>query len=481
MTTSSFPLESQTIEYKESWRDEYLKWICGFANAQGGTLYLGINDQQRVVGIAHSKQLMEQIPNMITMTMGIMADIDLHYEEEKEYISIHVAQQPMPIAYKGKYYYRTGSTLQELTGIALQDFMMKKMNLTWDSQIVEEATLDDIDPEAISYFVRQGILSKRLPQTAKESSIESILTNLNMIRDGKLTMAALLLFGKNPQYYVTSARFRIGRFGSSDAMLISQDIIEGNLMQMADKVMIALDKYLIRPIHYEGMQRIEPLEIPEAGLREIIYNAIVHKDYRGADIQMKIYSDHIHLWNEGVLPDNITIDDLFRQHDSVPRNRLIASAFYYAGFIESWGRGFPTIKEAFEAEKLSVPKFIIEQGGLAAIIQRERYLALQTSTSDSKPVQNTQDITQVSTQVKELIISINKDCLTKKEIVKLHKLLHKSNKTLLEQYFNPAIEQGYVAMTIPDKRNSPNQKYYLTEKGKMMLEQIQTAKLQRKL
>ena len=96
----------------------------------------------------------------------------------------------------------------------------------------------------------------------------------------------------------------------------------------------------------------------------------------------------------------------------------------------------------------------------------------------SEPTQNTQDITQVSTQVKELIISINKDCLTKKEIIKLHKLLHKSNKTLLEQYFNPAIEQGYVAMTIPDKRNSPNQKYYLTEKGKAVLEQITTAKPQ---
>lgn len=92
--------------------------------------------------------------------------------------------------------------------------------------------------------------------------------------------------------------------------------------------------------------------------------------------------------------------------------------------------------------------------------------------------QNIQDITQVSTQVKELIISINKDYLTKKEIVKLHKLLHKSNKTLLEQYFNPAIEQGYVAMTIPDKRNSPNQKYYLTEKGKAVLGQITIAKMQ---
>lgn len=375
MSTSMFPSENQTIEYKESWRDEYLKWICGFANAQGGTLYIGINDQREVVGIARSKELMEQLPNMISMTMGIMANIDLHQEEEKEYITIHVSEQSMPIAYKGKYYYRTGSTLQEFTGIALQDFMMKKMNLTWDAQIIEQATIDDIDPEAISYFVRQGIQSKRLPISAKESSIESILSNLNLLRNGKLTLAALLLFGKNPQYYVTSARFRIGRFGSSDVMLISQDMIEGNLIQMADKVMVALDKYLIRPIHYEGMQRIEPLEIPEEGLREIIYNAIVHKDYRGADIQMKIYADYIHLWNEGSLPENITVDDLFRKHDSVPRNRLIATAFYYAGFIESWGRGFQTIKETFEAEKLSVPKFVVEQGGLAAVIQRERFVA----------------------------------------------------------------------------------------------------------
>lgn len=392
MNTQVFPSESQTIEYKESWRDEYLKWICGFANAKGGTLYIGINDQRQVVGVARAKELMEQIPNMITMTMGIMADIDIHQEQDKEYISISVAQQPMPIAYKGKYYYRTGSTLQELTGIALQDFMMRKMNLTWDSQVVEEATINDIDPEAISYFVRRGIQSKRLPQNAKESSIESILANLNMIREGKLTLAALLLFGKNPQYYATSARFRIGRFGSSDAMLISQDVIEGNLIQMADKVMIALDKYLIRPIHYEGMQRIEPLEIPEEGLREIIYNAIVHKDYRGADIQMKIYTDHIHLWNEGPLPDNITVDDLFRKHDSVQRNKLIALAFYYAGFIESWGRGFQTIKEAFEAEKLSVPKFIIEQGGLAAIIQREKYVA----TTKVVPVNGTANGVQLT-------------------------------------------------------------------------------------
>ena len=69
--------ESQNIEYKESWRDEYLKWICGFANAQGGRIYIGINDKQEIVGVADSKRLMEDIPNKIVNYLGIVADVNL--------------------------------------------------------------------------------------------------------------------------------------------------------------------------------------------------------------------------------------------------------------------------------------------------------------------------------------------------------------------------------------------------------------------
>ena len=67
--------ESQNIEYKESWRDEYLKWICGFANAQGGTLYIGVDDDKKVVGVKNSKKLMEDIPNMVKDRRGIRSAI----------------------------------------------------------------------------------------------------------------------------------------------------------------------------------------------------------------------------------------------------------------------------------------------------------------------------------------------------------------------------------------------------------------------
>lgn len=83
-----FQEESQDIEYKESWKDEYLKWICGFANAHGGRIFIGINDEKEVVGIKNSKQLMEDIPNKIVTTLGIVSDVNLHHQGCLDYIEI---------------------------------------------------------------------------------------------------------------------------------------------------------------------------------------------------------------------------------------------------------------------------------------------------------------------------------------------------------------------------------------------------------
>ena len=219
----------------------------------------------------------------------------------------------------------------------------------------------------------------RLTTEAKNDSLQKILSNLRLVdNDGRLTMAALMLFGKDPQQFCLNARFKIGRFGRNGSELFTQDLIEGNLIQMADKILSILsDKYLIRPIHYEGLQRIEPLEIPELGLRELIYNAIIHKSYDGPDIQMKVFDDRITLWNYGMLPDGITVTNMFSEHSSMPRNRLIANTFYLAGFIEAWGRGFETVADSFRKEELEVPTFKEEFGGLTVTIKREIFTEIQ--------------------------------------------------------------------------------------------------------
>ena len=123
-------MESQNVEYKLFWKDDYLKWICGFANAQGGTIYIGIDDNGRVVGVDNAKKLMEDIPNKIVNSLGLVNDVDMLNKGGKDYIRVTVTPSNTPISYHGKLYYRSGSTLQELNGTAAQNFLLRKMGTT---------------------------------------------------------------------------------------------------------------------------------------------------------------------------------------------------------------------------------------------------------------------------------------------------------------------------------------------------------------
>ena len=410
--------EKHIIEYKRQWDDEWLKWLCGFANADGGTLYIGISDKQHIIGVDNSKKLMEDIPNKIVSKLGIYPDVRLLEEDGKEIIEIEVAPSQESVLLDGVLYKRVGATNQIVKGQALKDFYARKLNATWDSRIIRGATLDDIDPEAIKYFLLKGIDKGRLPKESVDDSVEKVLKNLEvMTDDDELTLAALLLFGKNPQHYCLNARIKIGRFGHSQAALMNQDLIDGDLIRMADRVMEALDaKYLIRPIHYEGMQRREPMELPEEGLREILYNLEIHKDYNGPDSLIRVFDDRITFWNQGSLPAGITPESIFQPHDSQPRNRLIANAFYMAGFVEAWGRGYELITEAFTKEGLEVPTIEEEFGGVRVIVKREIFYGIQhggrvdpktgrlIKAGDTKNVTN--DVTKKLTERQRVILEM---------------------------------------------------------------------------
>ena len=365
--------ECQNVEFKSTWHDKYLEWICGFANAQGAVMYFGVNDEHEVIGLQNVDKLMEDIPNKIVTTMGIVTDVNLHDLDGLEYIEVYIEPSNIPINYKGKYYYRSGSTMQELRGPALQQFVLKKMGRSWDDVVNDYATIDDIDRTAIDYFLRNGYRNGRISRDEMEASTQTVLDNLHLIDEaGKLKNAALLLFSKPPQRYFTSIQFKIGRFGRNEANLITQDVIEGNVIQMADRVMEVLKaKYLTMPISYEGMNRIEKLEIPEDALREILYNAIAHKDYTGAPIQMRVWDDHVDIWNEGELPVGLTPEKLLEQHSSRPRNKNVANAFFKAGFIEAWGRGYKKISEGFKSAGLPMPKTEITDGGVKVTFMRK--------------------------------------------------------------------------------------------------------------
>jgi ATP-dependent DNA helicase RecG len=348
--------ESQNIEYKSSWRDEYLKWICGFANAQGGTLFIGKDDKGNVVGVINAEKLLEDLPNKITTILGIVADVNLHETEQGDYIEIVVEPQPNPVNYKGEYHYRSGSTKQELKGAALDKFLLQKYGKKWDSVLVPNVSISELKQETFEFFKEKGIESKRLDEKSRNDSPEQLLNNLKLIEKGCLKRAAILLFHPDPEKFVTGAYIKIGFF-RSESDLQFQDTIHGNLFEQVEETMeLLLTKYTRALISYKGLSRIETYEYPEDALREALLNAVAHKEYAGCTpIQIRVYSDRIKIWNEGQLPENWTVKNLLQEHSSRPYNPDIANAFFRCGYVESWGRGIEKITEQCAVAGLPMP------------------------------------------------------------------------------------------------------------------------------
>jgi len=367
--------EHQNIEYKQSWRDEYLKWICGFSNAQGGKIYIGVNDNGIVTGIDDPKKLMDDIPNKAVNHLGLVIDVNLLKDNGKEYIEIVVPVSPMPISYHGAYHFRSGSTKQELKGAALHEFLLKKIGRTWDDIGISNAKIEDLDIKSIASFVKAAVKSGRIYKEAVKDDITTLLENLQLITpDGELKAAAILLFGKNPKKFFVTSYFKIGKFGNSDSELKFQDTVEENIFDMVEAVITLLkQRYIISTISYEGIQRIEKPEYPDAAIREAILNAIVHKDYTDSTIQMSIYDDKIILWNPGKLSEDLTIEKLKSKHPSRARNKNIAEVFFKAGYIESWGRGIEKMIDALKSDGLPEPIFEENSGGFQVTFLKESY------------------------------------------------------------------------------------------------------------
>lgn len=352
--------EQQNIEWKESWHNDYFKWVCGFANAQGGTLYIGKDDTGKLIHLINAAKLLEDLPNQVRDLLGLMVDVNLHTENAVDYLEIVVEAYPYPISLRGKYYYRSGSTLQELKGAALTKFLLDRQGKKWDGVPVPHLTAAQLKSSTFEFFRTKAAKSKRLSTEDLDSDNQQLLESLHLyLEDEKmLKRAAILLFHATPEKYVTGAYIKIGFFETDDELRY-QDEVKGNLLEQAETTLDLLKtKYDTAEIAYENGTRVEQFTFPQDAVREAVMNAIAHKDYSsGIPIQISVYKDRMIFWNEGQLPDNWTIDRLSSKHPSKPFNPDIANTLFRAGYIESWGRGTIKMINACRQHQIAPPIF----------------------------------------------------------------------------------------------------------------------------
>lgn len=365
-------IETQNVEFKSGWRDEYLKVICAFSNSDGGVLFIGLNDYGKPTGVKNLRKLLEDLPNKIRNKLGVTASVEVEHRDETDIIKITVEPQAVAVSYNGKYYLRSGSNNFELKGNELIEFLLKKRGKSWDEIIENGADFGDINQDTVEEFKKYA--RDRVPSVLIEKDYKMILKKLGLVEGNKLKRAALLLFGKNPQAFHLSAYLKIGKF-LSETDILTSDLVKGNLFEQLDNALeILRTKYLLSKIKFEGIHRREILEYPYKALRESIINALIHRDYLGSStIQVRVYSDRITFLNEGKLPPEVPLEKLKSEHLSIPRNKLLADVFYKAGFIESWGRGTLEIVNRCLEQELPEPDFVEEYGVFKTVLYKSKW------------------------------------------------------------------------------------------------------------
>lgn len=367
--------EGETLEFKRQWTDRALEDLAAFANTQGGTLLVGIRDDGEIVGTAVDDREAQRLANLIASHLGVAPSIQVVDLKGRPVIEIQVEPAASLVSYGGRYLRRVGMTNRDYPPDELARHILARSGRTWDG-LPSEWGLDEADPEALANFAR--LARPKLPYLDAENP-EQTLQNLDLLSDGRLKNAGVLLFGKRPQRLFPLAQVRIGIFRGTE-ILDSHDF-KGTLWEQLDGAMERFRQVLkvrfdirVEEPSLEGLQHKEVWEYPLEALREALINALIHRDYTvPADIQIKIHGDQLEIWNIGELPPPLKPEDLRGPHRSVPRNPLIAQAFYFAGLIERWGSGTTRIIDLCRQQELPEPEFQNHQGGFLVTFAKDPY------------------------------------------------------------------------------------------------------------
>ncbi|HLT86281.1 MAG TPA: RNA-binding domain-containing protein, partial [Sphingobacterium sp.] len=331
-------IESETVEFKSSFQDEVIVSLVAFANAKGGSVYVGVGDKGEVKGASLGKETVQNWINEIKIKTqpSLIPDVEVIEEQDKTLLLLNMQEYPIkPVSFKGKCYRRIGNS-NHLMGVEeIANEHLKTINGSWDFYPDPHHSLDDISLEKVSRFMHR--IEQRTENKIPYTPVE-FLTKMEMLREGKLTFGAYLLFVTD---YCLISDVQVGRF-KSNITIIDSISLNTDLFSEVDEIIAFIKKHLMVEYIITGEpQRTERFDYPLDAIREIVINMIVHRDYRDSSGSViKIFDNRIEFYNPGKLFGGITIDDLVTgNYSSKSRNKLIAKAFKEVGLIERYGSG----------------------------------------------------------------------------------------------------------------------------------------------
>ena len=360
--------EGQTLEFKLRPSEDIGKTICAFANTNDGAILVGISDSKDPVGA--SRKMESQIASMAhSCKPSIYPEIEALEIDGKVVLVVTVERSGGIYAYRNIAYKRVGSHDQPLSPEEVIAFARNTGRIRFDTQLCEEATPEDLDEKRVQWFLRKAMRERNL-DIDPDTPLKEVLGKLDLVVYGKLTNAAVLVFGKRPQRFFLQARIRCARFKGTRALdFIDMKVLDGTIPDLREKAMNFVVEHTRHAVVFDANRRYDRWEYPLRAVEEALTNALAHRDYfSDAEIHFSIFDDRIEIWNPGELPEPLTPEDLKREHKSIPRNRLIANALFLIKYIERWGTGTNRMMEEMKAHALPEPDFRNTSGGFEVVL-----------------------------------------------------------------------------------------------------------------
>lgn len=369
--------ENRTLELKKTTGElkDGMHSACAFLNTAGGLLFFGIAPTSlKILGQQVTDNTLKEIAQAIK-GLEPAIDVPIKYIEVPDrpgnfVIAMHFdgwKWGDTQYTFHGTPYYRVESTTSVMPRSLFDERLRASApkEYAWINQPSKDLTVEDLNHDFIRGMLRLGVEKNRISEASLTEPIEDILAKLELLKDGKPTNAAAMLFAKDTSNY-HQFRVRLARFRGTDKNeFIDNQQASGNFLQLLDAGMSFFFKHLsLSGKITNKLQREEELEIPAGALREAYINALCHCMWErdNVTIGIAIYDDRVEIENPGIFKDPINPESIKSAHPSIPYNPTIAEVLFRSGYLENWGSGAKRIIDLCKEHGIPEPIWVDNHG-----------------------------------------------------------------------------------------------------------------------
>ena len=467
--------EGPALEFKRSTGElkEGMQALCAFLNGSGGMVLFGVRPDGTVDGPAVSDQTLRDIaqaaerfepPAHVSINR-----IKVKSGREVVAVAVEGGLDTRPFTYEGRGYVRVGSTTRRMPQAKYERLLVERghSKRRWENLPADGLALKDLERKEILRTRELAIQQNRIsPDTSRD--IGDILDRLGLRVDGVLTRAAQVLYGTRQMPDYPQCLLKMGRFRGTE---VTGDIVDNrqehmHAFAMVREGMAFLERTMPLGARFpKGMVfREDRFPVPPEAMREILLNAVMHRDYAhySGYVAIVVFDDRIEIQSFGSLPNGVTLEQLSGPHLSRLRNPLIAEAFHRTGAVEVWGRGTNRVIEMCEKHGAAPPVFEEKQGFL--------FVTFRAQLVPGGAAETSRDQVGTKSGLSRDQVEVLRFCRQEQPLVAMMNIVGRQNRTKFRDgLVKPLIGAGLLGLTIPDKPRSRMQRYRTTEAGLAML------------